>query len=174
MLLEKFQYENLLFTFLVEMIDNKLPVIIKTEKIEKAEESKTLIFNRPIKKGENLSGLQITKVVIDKKVFEPKANRFLLKLVLNYLVKETKINLLFDLPYKATDNAKRCLINNSKFHPDNKKMSDILPLLDGNDEYFIDTKGSTNSLHNLCYELLKKHNISAEKLEIHYVKRVKK
>ena len=59
MLLQKFQYENLIFT--VEMIDNKLPVIINAEKIEKTEKSKTLIFSRPIKKGENLSGLQSQK-----------------------------------------------------------------------------------------------------------------
>jgi len=60
------------------------------------------------------------------------------------------------------------------YHPNKKKMSDILPLLDGNTDYYIDTKGSTNSLHNLCYELLKKHNLPTDILEIHYSKRVKK
>ena len=51
------------------------------------------------------------------------------------------------------------LINNSKFHPDDKKMSDILPLLEESNKYYIDTKSLTNSLHNLCYRLLKKHDL---------------
>ena len=172
MLVQQFKHENLIFT--IEMIDSKLPLVITTKKNEsapKTDEKKTFVFKGPIKKGENLSGLQIEKVIIDNKQFEPKANRFLLKLVLNYIVKENKINLLFDMPYKASEKTKRCLINNCQFHPDNKKMSDILPLIDGNDGYFIDTKGSTNSLHNLCYELLKKHQIPFDVLEIHYTNR---
>ena len=156
----------------IELID-KTPVI-STEKVVKPIESKTTIYRGQIKKGENLSGLEITKIVLDNKEFKPRANRYLLKIVLNYLVCKTKINLLFDLPYKANPNTTRCLINNSMYHPNKKKMRDILPLLDGNEEYYIDTKGSTNSLHNLCYELLKKHNLPTDILEIHYSKRVKK
>ena len=161
-------------TITIKFNESKIPVIVGTEKVEKTDERKTIIYRGPIEKGGNLSGLEITKIILDKKEFVPRANRYLLKIVLNYLVYKMKINLLFDLPYKANSNTTRCLINNSKFHPNNKKMSDILPLLDGNEDYYIDTKGSTNSLHNLCYELLRKHNLSADILEIHYSKRVKK
>ena len=53
-------------------------------------------------------------------------------------------------------------------------MSDILPLLDGNENYYIDTKMFNQLATQPCYELLKKHNLPIDILEIHYSKRVKK
>ena len=179
-MLQKFYFNDEILT--IDFRENQLPFVIKTEKVqkptlvlvEKTIEKRPLIYKGPIEKGGDLNGLQITKIILGKQEFTPKANRFLLKIVLNYLVKELKINLFFDLPYKASEKSTRCLINNCKFHPDKKKMSDILPLIDGNEDYFIDTKGSNNSLHNLCYELLKRHNLPLDILEIHYSSRVKK
>ena len=174
MIIQDFRHEDLLLKLQIEILENKPQLVVSTKQVERKNENESFIFNAPIKSDVNLSGLQISKIVIDNIEFTPKANRYLLKIVLNYLVKKNKINLLFDLPYKASVKSTRSLINNSKYHPNNKKMSDILPLLDGSDEYFIDTKGSTNSLHNLCYSLLQKHGLNQSILEIHYSKRVKK
>lgn len=125
---------------------------------------KDLVLNDSVGGDRSLLGMKITKVKFLGREYYLKANRYLLFLVLTYLVENNMIDLLEELPLKNLSTNKRCLINYRPYHSDNYKMRDKLYL----NSLFLETKLDTPTIHDATYKLLRRYKIPVDSLEVHY------
>lgn len=161
-----------------EIIEEK-SITEETEKwlsIAKKSQSRTLsngdiIYDDSVATGKSLLGLKITKVKFRNQEYYLKANRYLLLIILKYLIENNKINLNKELPLKNHPANERCLLNDRPFHADNNQMSNILIVRTDTQKFYIESKLDTNTIHNACYSLLSSYKIPIESLEVQYSKK---
>lgn len=127
-----------------------------------------LILNGPVGGCRSMLGMKISKVRFLGQEYYLKANRYLLFIVLKYLVENEMINLAEELPLKNLSTNKRCLINYRPYHSDDYKMKDKLYLKSESVSLFLETKLDTPTIHDASYKLLRRYKIPVESLEVHY------
>ena len=133
-----------------------------------------LILNEPVGGSRSMLGMKITKVKFLGKEYYLKANRYLLLIVLTYLVENDMIDLIEELPLKNISTNKRCLINYRPFHADDYKMKDIIYLNTEGGCLYMETKLDTPTIHDASYKLLRRYKIPVENLEVQYSKKRRK
>ncbi|WP_340113645.1 hypothetical protein [Maribellus mangrovi] len=130
--------------------------------------NKDLILKDSVGGDRSLLGMKITKVKFLGKEYYLKANRHLLVIVLKYLVEKDMIDLIEELPLKNINTNKRCLINYRPFHADDYKMKDLIYLNTEGGCLYLETKLDTPTIHDACYNLMRRYGITKGSLEVHY------
>jgi hypothetical protein len=132
--------------------------------------SKYIIVSSNHKYG-SLLKQKITRVKFQNKEYLVKANRYLLVIILKYLVENNKIDLKTELPLKISSTNERCLLNSKPFHKDGCEMRDVLPLKSRQGLLYIECKLDTNTIQDSCFYLLRRYKIPTDCLEVHYSKK---
>lgn len=107
--------------------------------------NKAIVLCNPVATGKSLLGLKITKVKFHNQEYLLKANRYLLVIILKYLIENNKIDLKKELPLKNNITKRRCLLNNRPWHADGYKMRDVLLLKIDGDKFYIESLHKYNS-----------------------------
>ena len=145
--------------------------IIEQNSKTKNAQTKTMLKDIIVssnKKYANLLGLKITRVTFQNKQYLLKANRYLLVIILKYLIENNKINLKNELPLKNASTNERCLLNNTPWHTDGNKMRDVLKLESIQGLLYIESKLDTNAIQDSCFNLLRRYKVPTDSLEVQY------
>jgi hypothetical protein len=129
------------------------------------------------KKYPSLLGLKITRVTFQNKEYMLKANRYLIVIIVKYLVENNKIDLQKEqkeLPLKSSNTNERCLLNSEPFHKDGYEMRDVLTLKSTQGWLYIESKLDTNAIQNSCFNLLRRYNVPIDSLEVEYSEKRRK